>query len=111
MDVVESTGQIFAEVFELVMLEIDDRPIDFVSATLTKEPVWVIRGNRRVRGVSRWHCRMVSESYAVGPRQMRAQHLLTGLTLNGRSVIGQFGIASVNFNCIEFTSNGVVALV
>ena|SRR5688572_28221000 len=96
-------SETIVDLYHLVDLVIDGKLVEFTSATITQETVWVGSGERQ-RTVRRWYGQIVSDSYAIDASRL---HTLVGRT-NDLILRGFFRTGPVLPACLDVTGSGAL---
>lgn len=89
--------------YHLVDLVVDGKLVEFTSATITQETVWVGSGERQ-RTVRRWYGQIVSNGFGIDVARL---HTLVGRT-NDLILRGFFRTGRVLPECLDMTGSGAL---
>jgi hypothetical protein len=95
---------------DLRHLEVDGESIEFTSATVTQETIWIEADSQWSKSTPSWHGQIVSGSYRPDLIETGLVHMLLGETLSGRTLSGYFLISRPGARGVDITGSGTLTL-
>ena len=93
------------DLYDLVELTVDGKPVEFTAATITQETVWMGSGERQ-HTVRRWHGQIVWDGSRIDAALL---HTLVGRT-NDHTLRGFFRISRAHSLGVDIDDSGALIL-